>query len=489
MNSFQEELAKLFAVDLANVVQTENAAQWECTISYVPSSSIDYSTVIGVFSQINSRDLYYIRLLFSEESIDVFDPAKNIIQEFISKNTLYLNGPDLITLCFIIDKKNNESCISIYHLDSFIKYLSSLSPINFFSFFSNLIKDKPIYFELQNEAETTYKSQAIFFVNKDNHKPHYSEDHFEQRKKIYSKSTGITFSNVIANYKLIPDDFDLEFNSGGSVIQKLFLNSRTLLSIAFLFNNTDINNSNFRYTLNGYKTFSNTISLSKIENIKSSTIYFDIYVWTYNGGNLIDKIGLSRNLISLNLTNELELEPNVFDSIKSGFIIYQKENIKQYIEIRNKISDQLWEFQKKAEKITDDFVSDMKKNTFAFISFFVSIIAIRIVSKGDIKGAFTFETTTLTIIILVVSSFILSGSFWEVNEQIKRYQRFYFDLKNRYSDLLTRADINRILNNDKEFWNNLHFVKTKRCIYAWIWGSIIVLFLVLAIFLNNYCNC
>ena len=480
MGSFQEDLAKLFGITANNAVQAEDAAQWECRITYVPNPSIDLNAVISVFSQINSRDTYYIKLLFSEESIDAFDPTKNTIEKFISENVVYLNGSDSITLEFIIDKKNSESRLSIYHLDSFIKYLLNLSQVNFLSFFSNQIKDKAIYFECQNENKSICKSQSIFFVNKGNYNSQTSDEYFQEREKVYSKSTDATFSNLIANYKLIPSDFNLECNSGhNTIIQKLFLRYRTLLSIAFLFNNTDITNSDFRYTLNGYKTFSNKISLDKIENIQSSKTYFDIYSWAYYGGNLIDKIGLSRNLMSLNLKSELELEPNVFDSIQSGFRIYQKDNIKQYIEIRNKISDQLWEFQNKAEKITNDFVSDMKKNTFAFVSFFASIIAIRVISKGDIRGAFTFETTALTIVILVISSFILIGSFWEVNEQLKRYQRFYLDLKSRYSDLLTRADINRILNNDKEFSNNLKFIKSKRCVYTAIWISMIVLFFLL----------
>ena len=108
MRSFQEDLAKLFGVSVNNVVQSENATQWECKISYVPNLSINFNDVIPIFSQINSRDLYYIKLLFSEELIDAFDPAKNTIEKFISENIAYLNGHDRITLEFIIDKKNKE---------------------------------------------------------------------------------------------------------------------------------------------------------------------------------------------------------------------------------------------------------------------------------------------------------------------------------------------------------------------------------------------
>lgn len=73
-------------------------------------------------------------------------------------------------------------------------------------------------------------------------------------------------------------------------------------------------------------------------------------------------MGLARNILSLNFDKEnLKLSETAFEAIKSGYKIYQKENIKQYIEIRNKISDQLIELQNKADKIVASFVSDYKK--------------------------------------------------------------------------------------------------------------------------------
>ena len=47
--------------------------------------------------------------------------------------------------------------------------------------------------------------------------------------------------------------------------------------------------------------FSSVFDFNKIEE------YFEIYKWVYNGGNLNDKIGLARNIISLHFLKKGEL--------------------------------------------------------------------------------------------------------------------------------------------------------------------------------------
>ena len=62
-----------------------------------------------------------------------------------------------------------------------------------------------------------------------------------------------------------------------------------------------------------------------------------------------------------------------------------------------------------------------------------------------------------------------SSPRWELVKQKERFSGHYFDLKRRYIDLLDRQDIDRILNNDREFSQDLEFINAKLKIYSFMW--------------------
>jgi len=227
-------------------------------------------------------------------------------------------------------------------------------------------------------------------------------------------------------------------------------------------------------------------------DISSYEIYYEIYKWVYEGGNIVDKIGLARNIISLNFSkNNLQLSDTTFDAIKSGYKIYQKENIKQYIEVRNKISDQLIILQSNADKIVDSYINDYKKSLLTIVTFFISVIVIKVVSKGDFAGGFTFEVTMLSLGFLSIFLLLMIYSRWEIKRQVERYKEFYENLKIRHRDLLTESDIMRILNNDMDFNNNVDFIGKREKYYSivWITSFAILLFIVVLLYsINNSCN-
>ena len=151
----------------------------------------------------------------------------------------------------------------------------------------------------------------------------------------------------------------------------MFDKLKLLYSIIFLFDIVEFKNTEIKYKLNGYRTITQIIDTDNVD-LDSHESYYNIYKWVYDGGNVVDKIGLARNILSLNFAKDtLHLSEMAFDAIKSGYKVYQKENIKQYIEVRNKISDQLIELQDKADKIVAAFVSDYKKKyIYYFIVFY-----------------------------------------------------------------------------------------------------------------------
>src|SRR5690606_13634802 len=110
---------------------------------------------------------------------------------------------------------------------------------------------------------------------------------------------------------------------------------------------------------------------------------------------------------------------------KSSFKVYEKQNIKQYIEIRNKISDQLLDFNNRANKIVETFASGFQKSTLALISFYLSAIVIRVLSKGDFVNIFSLDATILSLTFLSGSIIYYCVSRWEIKEQRTRFVNSY----------------------------------------------------------------
>ena len=79
-------------------------------------------------------------------------------------------------------------------------------------------------------------------------------------------------------------------------------------------------------------------------------------------------------------------------------------------------------------------------------------------------------------------------SRWEVKVQRKRFIDSYNNLKDRYTDLLDSLDINRILNNDKEFNADLQFIDNKLDNYSKMWLVFLVILLSITLFLFLFYN-
>jgi hypothetical protein len=448
---------------------------------------------IGEFNvaliDLNSRDNLHISILQNSEVVENYDSTNSDFVTYVNICSNCLNRGDF-ELRITIVKKNNTQIISIYYLNRFIKYLLEQPTIYFLDKISEIFNSNNfVVFEVQDNFENEFSTKTIKFIPKGNQVT--SSNSINRTEKI-NKTKTICHCNIISKYEFTPDDF-YPTNKSGTALDNVFGRYSLLYSAIFLFDIFSIDNSNIEYKLNGYKTISQKLNLQSID-VSSYGIYYKIYEWIYNGDNVVDKIGLARNILSLNLEKEnLKVSETTFEAIRNGYDVYLKENIKQYIEIRNKVSDQLIELQNKADKIAESFVNDYKKSFFAVVSFFISVIVIRVISKGDSTGIFNAEVTFLTIVFLLISLSVMFLARWEISKQIKRYKEFYNNFKIRYTDLLDESDIKRILNNDKDFEDNIKFVKERKRNYTIIWATSIISIILICIILfmandSSFCH-
>jgi len=282
-------------------------------------------------------------------------------------------------------------------------------------------------------------------------------------------------------------------------LQCIFQKICQLFIFIFLFDYSNIKDQIFEYKLNGFKTLGNTIKIATVGGIdvdpSSCYAIYKIYQWLYLGGNSNDKMIIARNIISLNLEEKtLQINATTLDAILSNYKIYEKENVKQYIQVRNKLSELLIDLQTKIGGIVDGFAGDFKKNIITLLSFFISVIVIRVVSKGDFSGGFTNEVMILSIAFLLISVGLLLYARWEFTRKIDLFEKHYDQLKDRYRDLLSKEELNSIFEdcNPQNDRSNSSFVLKQKKLYTILWIISIVLLafaLVVIFFVNNPNSC
>lgn len=467
-NSTIDDFLSLFSFKKDNLIQ-ETFKEFTAILKTKDLiSSPNENDVIKHLRFLNPRDMLKFSIIIGDDDpIDYY--SSQDYKPFFSEvnNRLEIREDEEIEIHISITKNKIDGKISIYFPEMLFEYLLTLDLKGLLYVLNNAFGGGSfLHLESQTE-DISFQTKTLWFTN-------YAVTNFEVdniilKSEITSLSKSICYFNALNQYSFVPDDFHVT-KSSSNRFSTLFNRLCVAYSIGFLYDITTIDKSSIEYKLNGYKSIKGTIEFNDIKEDDANE-YFNIYKWCYDGGNFTDKIGLARNIISLHLDNlqTIELKGNPYQSILSSYKVYEKQNIKQYIEIRNKISDQLFSFHDRANKIIETFASGFQKSALALTSFYISAIVLKLLGKPNLVNVFTLDSTTLSLVFIICSYIYFHVSNWEVKEQKKRFTNSYSNLKERYLDLLSSGDIERILNNDKEYLSDLNFIDNKLKMYSRMW--------------------
>lgn len=447
-----------------------------------PLQANDFGDILKLISD---RDSLHISLIKDEDVIENFDSSRESdFTKYLESCAPSIFDGDDLEIILTVTKKNVNQTISVYYSSIFIDYLKFLNFESILEIFKNIFQiSTHIVFDVQSDKFDDFKTNSFFFTSLRQGKEVDRRVIPFDRDGRLNQIKSTCYSNITTRFQFLPEDFNpITLNSQHKDLEQLFFKFTAVYSIMFLFDITNVEKNTLQFKLNGYRSFSDTININNI-NCASFEYYFEIYNWVYDSGNLIDKIGLARNIISLNLnTVDLLLNSSTFLAIKSGFTIYQRNNIKQYIEIRNKISDQLLDFNNRANKLIETFASGFQKSSLALVTFYASAVALKALGKSEFTNVFTLDASILSITFISCSYIYYNVSRWEVKEQKKRFVSSYINLKERYTDLLEADDIKRILNNDKEYISDIEFIDAKLSQYSKLWISLLIILFCVTVF-------
>lgn len=480
LNEIIEELAS------SRVHKETRETESDIVIKFrVSGMSPDKDRLVEKLRLVNYRDSYKISIDHdnSDQSTSLTEGTAEAIEEFCNKISLWNESFGSLegVLTLRVNKSAQSNALTIYSLDKFSEYLVEGSIVDCIS---KLRRVSEAAYALESPEITETSKTELFVFKPPTSAPIQVTNPESARKqnRLGSREKACSIYGI-ANYSFLPNDFRFEKPFSHATITETFKKLETLHSIISLSDLTKFEpNGAISISLKGYSTVKFEAESLKSITTDSTKEYFEIFEWAYTDGNIVDKIGISRNLISIHTVDDnlLKLKPGCIESIKSNYTIYLKDNLKQYIEVKNKLSDQIQKTTEKAAEVVKAINNYLRTSIFSVYSFVFSVFLIRSLSKSDSGQMFSSATYGLFILLILISIIVLCYAISETNAEIRRFKKNYNSFRQRYTDLITKEDLNRIFSNDKDFERDIDFIKSSRRKAVTLWlSSLTIIFLVI----------
>ena len=442
------------------------------------------SFIEDVYSIKNIRDT----IVFSVEPYELKIQLENSyneedIIEYINEIEIICdeNEPAHIECTFF--KKIINHCISIYSLSKYEEYLDSLSIENLLGKYQEFFKDHTyILFDLILD-EGLFNTQKFYFCDSKNT---IDIKNNTDREQIINKREN--FCNYVGESKIsfIPDDFYFINKPTDINIEKIYNKLTVAISVIYISNISSIKDNKLSYKIEGYKTLKGEFNYEGEKEFSQAAFsLWEIYEWIYNNlNNVSDKLGIARNIITLNISdsNILNIDASIVASIRSGYEIYLKENAERYIDVMNQQLIFINETNSSIHELVSDFYKKFHNNLVGISSFIFTTMVINVISTGSFNNIFTFEITWICIALLVISALYLFVSRVESNSNLKKIKQKYDRNKSFYRLIIDEHDLNRILKNDEYYKEDEEFFNKQIKMYTIFWILVgIILFILLRI--------
>lgn len=457
----------------------------QSTALKIPAKDI----LMDSFVKIPGRDKLVLMVIVDEgdpysHNIQNDDDLEKFLSELSDARDLF-DEDTIIDIKIEVSKGNKNNSLTIYFFDSIVQSWMNYSIKSFWFCFGRILVNKFINFEVMEDIRPFHSANISFSTVGSEYRHRIDKFSCTPRKDLNNKMIDNCHFAHSAKCRLIPDDFYLLEQSENKTLNELFKRFTLIQSIVYLFDITAREKDRvLYYKVIGYRQISGTLKLEEFEpNVADE--YFRIYNWVYGGGNLSDKIGLARNILSIHIrkNNPILLTDEVLSSVKSGYDIYLKQNISQYIATKKQVVESLQEISSRANQIVESITVPFRNSFLAIITFFVSMSIIRISLTQSLDHIFTNELAIISFFIIGLSLFYL----WLLNREIDidkvRFGKNYENLKSRYEDILDEQDIKKIFNHDRDYNDNVRYIDDKKCRYTKGWIFIHALLVILIVLL------
>lgn len=385
-----------------------------------------------------------------------------------------IDDDSIITVNIVIDKSVNDGMFSVYNFQSFAEDLLKLDITQAMAGFSLLIQNcEYLIFDLFDQ-DYFFTTETMVFVSGE--KAAFYRKLLRSKRLQSCKETSYFYN--MSTYELLPDDFSIEINCVNNPLTNLFNKICTVLSLVYIASSASLEDCCLKIQINGQR---NVDFSYQFTNLKNNIELFKIYNWIYTDGSSVDKAIIARNIISLHCkySDLINIDDKTFSSIQSNYNLYLKNNVTQYLELKNKLAAFICDVVSKTGDYATSLLGNFKKNLIAIFGFLFTVILANIVSDQPLENIFTRDITAIIEFVLFGSVIYLIICIIETKYKLKKTEESYYSLKDNYKSILSELDLEEIFKEDTLI------IKTSKSVNKGIWGYAILwtMFLILAFIL------
>lgn len=461
-------LTKLIqAAEIENIIVSERMKVYEASFKFDIEKAPTYDYFIKIIQCISKRDKMKITLQDENERIYDFSNANQDSYKKFIDDTL---ADEIIDVKIRIDKEVVENHFSIYSFDKFVEDILSLSIEEVMMAFSRLLKLSPdfLVFDVYSPI-TMFATKTMFFVPVGSRTINTD---FDRTQRIQDCKEVSYFYNFDI-YEILPDDFKITIDYENNPLTELFQKITVLLSISFIATSSSINDDQLKGVISGQRT---TEYCCEINQLQNNNILYSIYNWIYTGGSPIDKAIIARNVISLHCryVSITEIDEKVIASIQSNYNLYLKENVKDYLELKNKVAEFISDTVSKTGEYATGLLDKFKSNIIAIFGFIFTVVLADIVSNQPLDNLFTRQITILTESVLFGSFIYLWICYFQSKYEIEKVYDSYKQLKLNYKEILTEDDLQEIFGNDEILLKMKKTISRSEKRYLRVWIAFLI---------------
>ncbi len=447
----------------------EFSAEYKVAKEHLPDTDV----LIDFIGDCPNRDK--IRVSFSTSTDNIFITGDTVrIDEFQSFKDGLIE--DEIDVSIHIHKEIVDGILSIYNIKSFSDFLSGRSVEQLLLIFTDLFNKcrDHITFCLM-DVNGSLKTKSIAFSDSDvQWKDEWLRE--EQLKNCEDASIFLERNKI----RLIPQDFTaigpME-GPGLDRVRQIFGEIRNALSYVYVANTSSLVKEKailqFDPSVKGYEF--------ELKSLTDNEVMPRVFDWIFKDDRCVDKASIARKIISVYCRSEeeiLHLDERVLSSIKSDYVIYQKNHADQYIEMKNKISGFIIDCVKQIQGLSHEMVEAIRNNFVAIIVFLMTVLLTdsidvsqfmdRTVSANVIAVCWLFTGASALYLLITV---ITGEQKWRWLEQS------YDDLKRNYKGVLDDRDIDEAFASTDSDGKKSEPLETSRKQYKGFRNKVIVIWI------------
>jgi hypothetical protein len=205
-------------------------------------------------------------------------------------------------------------------------------------------------------------------------------------------------------------------------------------------------NSNESFEFEGFRSF--VIPNVCIEDLLSThDIFMAIFEWLTIDKHISSKLGILRNIISLSKSTNIAecFDQDLLNALESNFKIYLKDNINQYFEVKNKVSEFIYDLSNRSFELLDKYTLNANHILLAVLSYFFTVVLFTTIDKNNnVTSMLTYQLGTLSSLFILVGVYLLYQSKIDLDNKALDIVSRMTEIKARYNLILAEKELNEM---------------------------------------------